>query len=589
MIREGRSFSGREKNCVFLNTGPMPDAAGKWANISAVSGFDFADDGRALGMVDWDHDGDLDAWVTNRNAPRLRFLRNDLSTSSGFVSIRLIGNGEQTNRDAIGARAQIILQGQNSSDSAPQRIKTVIAGSGFLSQSSKWLHFGLASGDKIDHIIVDWNGRHEGREIFRGLQANRHYQLQQGTGSATDVSFDDRNLSLQASAPTELAPSNEARIRLKDRLLVPPIAYQSFDRDEAQLLPTGGNKHLLVNLWSSQCRPCLQELTEFTARASELRAANIDILAINVDQLSGETSDVRADQILRKLKFPFNSGRAQPNTIAGLQHLHDFVVPLQVPLPLPASFLIDKNGKLNAIYKGKIGVDHLLDDVRPVAVADGGLKRSAFLDGETLSPSYDSLAETRRRESFRKGLLFADALRQQRKFGAARTLYEVALRSDPNSAPAHNNLGVLCEREGRLQAAVKHYREVLRIEPENASAHNNLGRLFRTLGQTDQAKTHFEQALHSNADMFEAHNNLGILLANENDWEAAKKHLERAQEIRPENFEVNFNIGEVCAKLGQLDDALRYLTQASRIRPNNAQVQKRVLTIGRELNGITAP
>ena len=32
----------------------------RFANVSAVSGIDFPEDGRALCLVDWDHDGDLD-------------------------------------------------------------------------------------------------------------------------------------------------------------------------------------------------------------------------------------------------------------------------------------------------------------------------------------------------------------------------------------------------------------------------------------------------------------------------------------------------------------------------------------------------
>ncbi|MCP4888112.1 MAG: hypothetical protein GY904_16060, partial [Planctomycetaceae bacterium] len=68
MIVEGRSFSGNERNCVFLNTGEAAAAKGRFANVSAVSGLDFPDDARAVALVDWDHDGDEDLWISNRNA-----------------------------------------------------------------------------------------------------------------------------------------------------------------------------------------------------------------------------------------------------------------------------------------------------------------------------------------------------------------------------------------------------------------------------------------------------------------------------------------------------------------------------------------
>ena len=72
LLRRGRSFSGHEPNCAFLNCRGVP-----FANVSAVTGLDFKDDGRAVAVTDWDHDGDLDLWLRNRTGPRLRLMRNE--------------------------------------------------------------------------------------------------------------------------------------------------------------------------------------------------------------------------------------------------------------------------------------------------------------------------------------------------------------------------------------------------------------------------------------------------------------------------------------------------------------------------------
>jgi len=61
--KEHHSWSGRERNCAFLNCG-----GSRFADVSAISGLDFADDGRALAVVDWDQDGNLDLWFHNRTA-----------------------------------------------------------------------------------------------------------------------------------------------------------------------------------------------------------------------------------------------------------------------------------------------------------------------------------------------------------------------------------------------------------------------------------------------------------------------------------------------------------------------------------------
>ncbi len=88
LVRQGRSWSGYERNCAFLNTRGTP-----FADVSAVSGLDFADDGRAVAVVDWDLDGDLDLWLRNRTAPRLRLMLNQSAPggAGGFVAFKLRG------------------------------------------------------------------------------------------------------------------------------------------------------------------------------------------------------------------------------------------------------------------------------------------------------------------------------------------------------------------------------------------------------------------------------------------------------------------------------------------------------------------
>ena len=50
MMNQGRSYSGRERNCCFLNCGPGSGDAARFANTAGISGFDYADDGRSLAL-----------------------------------------------------------------------------------------------------------------------------------------------------------------------------------------------------------------------------------------------------------------------------------------------------------------------------------------------------------------------------------------------------------------------------------------------------------------------------------------------------------------------------------------------------------
>ena len=209
MIDEGRSFSGNERNCCFLNTG-----TGRFATISRVSGLDSLDDSRAVALVDWDQDGDVDMWVSNRNAPRLRLLRNDSTKNQHYLALRLQGRSPGTNRDAIGARVEL-LSGEL--ESRPL-VRTLRAGEGFLSQSSKSLHFGLGSMERIDGVRVRWPGGDV--EEFVGMEVDQFYLLVQGSGKAQRL---NRRSSKVALAPAEQTPApltRTARVPLMMRLLL---------------------------------------------------------------------------------------------------------------------------------------------------------------------------------------------------------------------------------------------------------------------------------------------------------------------------------------------------------------------------------
>ena len=80
LIRAGRSFSGREAKLLFSNLGPE-----RFANVSSAPRSNLPDDGRGLALTDWDWDGRVDFWMTNRNGPRIRFLKNEYQTAHDFL------------------------------------------------------------------------------------------------------------------------------------------------------------------------------------------------------------------------------------------------------------------------------------------------------------------------------------------------------------------------------------------------------------------------------------------------------------------------------------------------------------------------
>ncbi|MCA9167182.1 MAG: ASPIC/UnbV domain-containing protein, partial [Planctomycetales bacterium] len=366
MIMEGRSFSGRERNCCFLNTGD-----GKFATVSAVAGIDFPDDGRALTYTDWDHDGDLDLWITNRTAPRIRYLENQTVDSSQAVTFHLVGNGTTTNRDAVGARIEVRVSDQSTSPrpkspvTSPQRpqrlVKTLRAGEGFLSQSSKSIHVGLGQTAGIEQVTVHWPGGTT--ETFEDVERGGKYELRQGTGIAARLPTPAPRSQLTSDTTPLPDASRTGRVSLVNRVPMPSVALQNLTSSETRRLDFKTGRPTLLLLWASWCSPCIQELATLTGQQRELQQANIDIVAINVDQLDDPNATLdNAQQVVAQLGDSITWGQVDANQMQMLQELNDQFFFLKKPLPLPSSFLVDASGRLAAIYKGPIEPTQLLAD-----------------------------------------------------------------------------------------------------------------------------------------------------------------------------------------------------------------------------------
>ena len=362
LIRQGKSFSGRERNCCFLNVG------GRFADISAASGLDFPDDGRAVARVDWDQDGDLDLWIANRSGPQLRFLRNDVPIKHNYLTVGLQGNGTTSNRDAIGARVEVIVAGERAPHS--KLVKTLRAGDGFMAQSSKWVHFGLGECTDIDRLVVRWPGG--AAEEFTGIQPNRRYWIEQDSGRAEPWKAAPRRITLEASRLVEPKTRDTSRVVSAARLPMPPLDYLTFEghrvKVRRQTEPAKQSPPTLITLWASWCVPCLAELNELTDRQEELRAAGLDVVTLSVDELdAGSTASLQAArQFVDKIGFPFASGLATSTTAEKLQMVLDHLFDLHRPLAVPSSILLDPSGRVAAVYRGRVAIDQLLDDVRLV-------------------------------------------------------------------------------------------------------------------------------------------------------------------------------------------------------------------------------
>jgi hypothetical protein len=129
--------------------------------------------GRGCAYGDFTNTGRLDVVLVANNGPA-RFLRNEGASGNQWIRLVLQGDGEHSNRSAIGARVTVEADGK-----VQQR--EVTAARGYLSQSELPLTFGLGKSNKIAKITVHWPGANPGPPtVLENVDADKILPIIQG-------------------------------------------------------------------------------------------------------------------------------------------------------------------------------------------------------------------------------------------------------------------------------------------------------------------------------------------------------------------------------------------------------------------------
>ena len=119
---------------------------------------------RSSVMFDLDNDGDLDI-VTNEFNSVPQVLVSDLSEQKAMHSLKVVLVGTRSNRNGLGATVRVHAAGQTYT-------KYMDGKSGYLSQSSLPLYFGLGAAAKIDRVEVNWPSGQK-QVVSSALQENQ--------------------------------------------------------------------------------------------------------------------------------------------------------------------------------------------------------------------------------------------------------------------------------------------------------------------------------------------------------------------------------------------------------------------------------
>ncbi len=181
-------------------------------------------------------------------------------------------------------------------------------------------------------------------------------------------------------------------------------------------------------------------------------------------------------------------------------------------------------------------------------------------------------------------------------------LQEIAVRRQPKSSVAYNNLGFEYERVNRTKEAIIAYETSIRLNPLNHiawlnlgtlygtykdygkgidlinksitifptyKAYNNMGLLYREIKDYDTAVFYLEKAIEYNPKMTKAHMDLGITLAEIGRFDMALEEFDKALEIYPEIADVHYNLGVLYGFLNQTANAKKEFFLAYKLEPNN--------------------
>ena len=579
LIRADRTWSGYERNIFYANNGD-----GTFADISGVIGLDFLEDGRSFALADFDFDGRQELFLKNRNAPQLRLLKNVMPSLPPSIAFRL--RGVKSNRDGIGAVITI-------ETGLSRQTRSLQAASGFLSQHSKDVFFGLGSATGSVSASIRWPSGLV--QELRDLPINHRIWVEEGAAPSRIEPF---------RMPTSLPPNGDIKPQPGEMLpttaetwLLAPVSAPEFSLPDLSghphTLSALRGRAVLLHFGARDSEPCRQDWIAFNQHHASWAAKGLQLVAISFyDEADGE--QLRAFVRERRLSFPILAGSDDVAAIYNI--LFRYLFDRHRDLALPTSFLIDAKGQIVKVYQGPVNPVLVEQDFRniPQTSADR-LARALPFPGVTEVTEFG-----------RNYLSYGSVFFQRGYFDQAEASFQIALRDDPESAEAlygigsvylnqqknaearkcferalkiratypgtlansWNNLGLLAGREGRTADAIGYFQEALRLSPDHMIALNNLGSAYRQQKQWDDARTTYERGLALSPNDADANYGLGMVFAQKDDSEHALDFLQRALKARPAYPEALNNLGILYLRTQRREQAVASFEESIRVAPD---------------------
>jgi Flp pilus assembly protein TadD/peroxiredoxin len=539
LVRSDAAWNGFERNVFYLN-----NHDGTFLDVSGVVRLDFPDDSRAFALADLDHDGRLEVVLKNRNAPQLRVLRNNMKEMGNSIMFRL--RGTATNRDAIGTAVTVEVGGN-------RRTKYLQAGSGFLSQHSKELHFGIGLLPGPLRATVCWPGG--ATQSFADLPINSRIHIEEGSEKFVATRYSESHWSQTSSGESmhiESLPSS-VETWLIEPLRTPDFSLPDVDGKTWKLRSLQGSV-VLLNFWATASPASVEQLRVLRQEHSRIAATGMRVLAVNVhDRQNAEA--VRSLVTKNALPFPVLLGTEE---VAGTYNvLYRYLLARHRDLPVPASFLVDQASMIVKVYQGSINISRVLQDVKSIPLtAEDRVRKALPFPGKLYQGQFH-------RNDFTYGVAFF----QRGYLEQATESFKQVIASRPEDAEAYYNLGTLYLRRNSPADAQNYLQQALKLRPNYPEAWNNLGMLAAQQGHADEAIENFKKSVSLRPNYAVALVNLGNIYRRQRLLEEAERALSQALDIEPNDPDANYGLGMLYAQQEQIPRAEQYLQKAADLRP----------------------
>jgi len=529
LIREDYSWNGREPNVFYVKPNGMRQ--GGYRDASGVSGLDFADDTRTFAVTDFDGDGIPDLVLKNRLGPQIRAMQNDCSGARKAIAISL--RGTKSNRDAIGARVEV--NGQ---------VQYLSAGSGFLSQHSKRLHFGLA-GQPAVHVKITWPSG--AIEEVSGLEPGYAYTIVEGSREHVRAPFRARKFWLASVLHGKNDPE------FGDTWLLDPVPTP--DRRTVK----GAAGFVVLHASESPKMP-----PGVPAELIDLRIEKDDVAAA-YSLFRRYLFEYRRDLSLPLVLLVDGEGRARKiyadippaaqmrSDLARIDRSH------ALALPFPGKYYLNPRRnyfKLGAAFYWagypERALPYLAETLRARPGNWKALQAMARIqlelgrDKEALA-SFQQLIDIK--SDYPPAFVGAgEAYAKQDDQASARRMFQRAVALDPKCADAMNQLGLLAASANDLAGARRWFQQAIEAQQDHPGAINNLGVLYAKIGQPNDSIAAFRYGIKMNPDDEELYLNLARVYVTMGERDKARGVLNELMEQKPGNATATKALGELEAR-----------------------------------------